>query len=236
MKKILKHFRILSVPIEDNPLATINLFIANCKDISEGDNSNGETLCVAALDNIINGEKLKAFFSKFGRIKCFNLIEKAYLSKNFKNFAYCIYLFYEEKNVIEIILAYTVNINEYFKSNIQVPYSIHLEKKKFIYYLKNYYDNHYNLFYGKKVIIKDILNLNKNKGKRLIDKDGFKIVQNVSDKPEFVNSIFSSTNEKISYLKKKKKVKIHENFYLFRKKDILGNSNNIFTKEKKKKA
>ncbi|SBT79629.1 conserved Plasmodium protein, unknown function [Plasmodium malariae] len=77
MKKILKHFRILSVPIEDNPLATINLFIANCKDISEGDNSNGETLCVAAVDNIINGDKLKAFFSKFGRIKCLKKKKKS---------------------------------------------------------------------------------------------------------------------------------------------------------------
>ncbi|GAW81735.1 hypothetical protein, conserved [Plasmodium gonderi] len=239
MKCILSHFRILNISVEDNPLTTINLFVANCKDISDIYNYENETLCAAALDNIVREEDLKSFFSNFGTISSFNIIDKKHLSKNFKKFAYCAYITYREKNVIEIILTYSIHLNNYFKSNIQPPYYINLEKKKFAYYIKKYYENYYDLYNERKIIINEILNLNKNnnKGRKkldLIDEDGFTVVQRVEDKPEFMNSVFSTSNDRFTYLKKERKTKIHENFYLFKKKDNIRSTSEFMGKKKNK--
>ncbi|CRG93873.1 conserved Plasmodium protein, unknown function [Plasmodium gallinaceum] len=236
MRNILKHFNILNISAEDNPFITLNLLIADCKDISNNNEFYDETLCVAILDNIISEKELKTFFSKFGRIKSFNILERKHLSTNFKNFVFCVYITYEEKNIIENILSYSVHINDYFKQKNQAPFIINFEKKNFLYFVKKYYDNYYNLYNGRKIIINDILNLCKeNKVKKkldVVDEDGFTVVQRSSDKPEFMNSIFSSKNEKFNYFKKKKKKKVHENFYLFRKKENFKNTNDTFKKKK----
>ncbi|SBS85152.1 hypothetical protein POVCU2_0029990 [Plasmodium ovale curtisi] len=247
MEQLLKHFRIMNIPTEDNPLVTLNvsryqseavtyLFVAKCQNTPSNYNSQNETLCVAAVDIIISEPDLKFFFSKFGTIKSFNFIGREQLSKNFKKFAYCTYIMYEEENVVDVILTYTVDMNDYFKSNIQAPYFISIERKNFSYYLKKYYDNYYNLCNERKIIIKEITNLNAdNKGKKkldLIDEDGFTVVHRNTDKTEFINSIFSPTNEKCNYLKKKRKSPIHENFYLFQKKDTLKNKRGFLIKKK----
>ncbi|CRH00841.1 conserved Plasmodium protein, unknown function [Plasmodium relictum] len=234
MKNIIKYFRILNISAEDNPFITFNLLIANCKDISN--EFYEETLCVAVLDNIISEKELRTFFSKFGIIKSFNVLQQKHLSMNFKKFSFCIYITYEEKHIIENILSCSVPINDYFKCKNQAPFIINFEKKNFLYYIKKYYDNYYNLYKGRKIIINDILNLSKEnkvkKKKDTVDEDGFTVVQRSSDKQEFINSIFSSKNEKFNNLKKKKKKKIHENFYLFRKKENFKNENVTFKKKK----
>ncbi|KJP85825.1 hypothetical protein AK88_04532 [Plasmodium fragile] len=239
MKNILGHFLILNIPVEDNPLTTINLFVANCKDISDYDNGQSDALCAAALDNIVSEEDLKKFFSNFGKINSFVVIEKKHLSKNFKKFAYCAYITYREKNVVEIILTYSIQMDNYFKSSVQSPYFINLEQKKFSYYIKQYYETYYDLYNERKIIINEISQINKenNKGKKklgLVDEDGFTVVQRVADKPEFINSVFVSTNDKFSYLKRERKTKIHENFYLFQKKESIRNAGDILMKKKNK--
>ncbi|CAD2095602.1 conserved Plasmodium protein, unknown function [Plasmodium vinckei lentum] len=239
MESILKNFRILNIPVKDNPLLILNLFIFSCKNDSDEDIVHNETLCVGALDNIFSHDDIKKFFSNFGTIKFFNVLEKEYLSKNFQNFSYCIYIKYIEENAIETILRYTVDLNNCFTSSTYVPYFINMESKNYTYFLKKYYDDYYNLNIGRKTIIKDILNLNKDnkhhKKTNLVDNDGFTIVQKYADKPDNINSIFSNNNEKIKNFTKKRKSQIHEGFYLFQKKGSFNNLNPILPKNKKTK-
>ncbi|VWU48738.1 RNA-binding protein, putative [Hepatocystis sp. ex Piliocolobus tephrosceles] len=238
MSNILNHFRVLKVVTEDNPLVTFNLFVASTKDNTNNDGSCSEILCVAVLDNIINGEHLRKFMTNFGDVVFFNITENENLSINLKIFAYCLYIKFKEQAAIDVILSYSVKINEYFKNNIQVPYFIKIEKNNYSTYIKDYYNQNYNLYNGRKIIVNDIINSNKvNKKKKIVntvDSDGFTVVQRSLNKPEIVNSVFSQTDDKLSYLKKKEKKKTYGNFYLFKKKDS-HKLNFIYTKEIVKK-
>ncbi|SOS77558.1 conserved Plasmodium protein, unknown function [Plasmodium sp. gorilla clade G1] len=236
-KSLLKHFCVLNVPIEDNPFVTINLFVSNYKDQSNTDSTFNETLCVGILDNIIKEEDIKNYFSKYGKIKCLNIVERKYLSNVFKIFSYCLYITFVDNDVIEKILSCTMQVDEYFTKNKQSPYLIHMSKNKLLNDVKKYYDNSYNLYNGRKIMINYITNLNKDnkllkKKKDIVDEDGFIVVQRKTENPEFINSVFAETNDKVKSFKKKKNKKIHENFYLFRKKEKFNNSIGTFQKSK----
>ncbi|KOB58900.1 hypothetical protein PFHG_00649 [Plasmodium falciparum HB3] len=177
-KSLLKHFCVLNVPIEDNPFVTINLFVSNYKDQSNTDSTFNETLCVGILDNIIKEEDIKNYFSKYGKIKCLNIVERKYLSNVFKIFSYCLYITFVDNDVIEKILSCTMQVDEYFTKNKQSPYLIHMSKNKLLNDVKKYYDNSYNLYNGRKIMINYITNLNKDnkllkKKKDIVGEDGF---------------------------------------------------------------
>lgn len=225
MKPILKHFKVLNISVQGNPFVTLHLFIANCNEESSDSEEVIPTLCVASVDNIVSIQDLKQFFLNYGNITSFNVIEEKSLSANFKNFAFCIYLTYEEKDTIDLILSTCVHVDELFHNNKSSPFEIQLKSKSLRQEMEDYYYDQYNLFYGKKIITTELLYMNKeNHLKRkevLVDEDGFQVVQNNPKKHDFTNSIFSTnSDEEIPRKRRKKdKNKIHENFYLFRKKD-----------------
>lgn len=225
MKTILKHFKVLNISVQGNPFVTLHLFLANCNEECGEAGEEVPTLCVASLDHIVSIQDLKHFFSNFGNITSFHVVEEKSLSTNFKNFAFCIYITFEERNTVDLILSTCVHVDELLFSNKSCPFEIQLKSKSLREYIEDYYYEQYNLFYGKKIITRELMNMNKeNQLKRkelLIDEDGFQVVQSNPKKHDFTNSVFStnSDDEKPKKRRKKDKNKIHENFYLFRKKD-----------------
>lgn len=242
MGTFLLNYNILSIPLAENPLISVNMCVKKWKENSQNatDVEMDDILIVGNLENCISIGELKNYFCQYGSLKDFKYLEQKDLTKNFKMFASCAYITYVEKHIVDEILLYTFSIEDFSICPPKAPYHMKIETNMFLKNIEEYYQNTYNLYNGRTKIIGDIQKYNKmnlrKKIKNLVDEDGFTVVQGTATAVEFYDSFFFKPTEQYNCIVRIKKQsqnkKIHTNLYLFKSKDMRKMEENATRNEK----